>query len=174
MIHASLRDVIMGGVFGPISIGMSPDQVREILGEPEAMARISRKDRRPGIWRYGDLQFIFDGSEDNHLGSVFMDNFGIPSGGMAIDLDPWIIRSGIMLEEVEQHLRTARIDFRRAVDRYDERIRGLMVGQRVALYFYQRDDEDASLGLGLGAFACSDPALRSSFIDDAILRKKDI
>jgi len=172
MIHVSLRDVIMGGVFGPISIGMSPDQVREILGEPEAMARISRKDRRPRIWRYGDLQFIFDGSEDNHLGSVFIDNFGIPSGGMAIDLDPWIIRGGIALEEVEQHLRTARIDFRRAVDRYDQSIRGLMVGQRAALYFYQQDDEDASLGFGLGAFSCSDPALHSNFKDRNLTKER--
>ncbi len=174
MIDVSLSDVITGGVFGPIFIGMTSDRVREILGEPEATAPVSRKDRRPGIWRYGDLQFIFDGSERNQLGSVFMDNFDIPSGGRAISLDPWIIRGGIALEEVEQHLRAARIDFRRAVDRYDQSIKGLMVGQRVALYFYQRDDEEASLGLGLGAFACSNPALHSSFIDCAHLQGRYI
>src|SRR4051812_22355882 len=40
---------------GPLSGGMSKDEVREVLGEPES---VSEK-KNPEIWKYGSLQLVF-------------------------------------------------------------------------------------------------------------------
>ena len=52
---ASCVDFLRTGSLGSLSCGMSQDQVRNLLGEPEAVST----QRHPRIWKYGSLELTF-------------------------------------------------------------------------------------------------------------------
>jgi hypothetical protein len=171
VITVSLKDVVMGGVFGPVHVDFTRAQVHDILGDPEdwmvLSRRVSRRVKksatpwiRSGIWMYGDIEFHFwsdDGWEDR-LMLIYTDDFTIPTGGKAIDLDPWIIRRGLTQQEAERELRAARIEFRRIAHRFEKDVTGLAVGSRIRLWF-EWTAPDASPFLY--AFSCADSRVPS-------------
>ncbi len=157
----SLKDVVMGGVCGPVSIGMTRAQVQEALGPHDWSARDAARRgddpwRTSGIWKYGDLEFHFGLLEEDRLALIFMDDITVPHGGRAIALDPWIIRRDLSQGEAEQALRAGRISFRRIASRYDEDVTGLAVGARIRLWFTPHEPSEPPR---LQAFVCTDPRL---------------
>jgi hypothetical protein len=63
----SLRDFIELGRFGAISLGAERKVLEKILGEPEDVDADSfRKERRPAIMKYGDVEFHFEPSAGLH------------------------------------------------------------------------------------------------------------
>jgi hypothetical protein len=162
----------MSGVFGPIHIGLPRAQVHEILGDPDDWMVLSRRVAkqikvgakpwvRSGIWKYGDIEFHFwsdDGWADR-LMSIYTDTFTIPTGGKAIDLDPWIFRRGLTQQDAERALRAASIEFRRVAHRFEDDVAGLAVGARICLWF-ERSAPDATPILH--AISCADTRVPSA------------
>jgi hypothetical protein len=67
----SLRDFIELGRFGAISLGAERKVLEKILGEPEDVDADSfRKERRPAIMKYGDVEFHFEPSGIGARGEV--------------------------------------------------------------------------------------------------------
>ena len=165
MIAVSLKDVVMGGVFGPIDVGTPRAKVYEILGNPDdwSVGDAAKKGRDPwrtsNIWKYGDLEFHFGLLDEDHLALIYADDFIVPRGGTAIALDPWIMHRDATQSEVEHALHAIQIDFRRIQSRFDEGVTGLAIGTRVRLWF-----ERAELATHpvLVALACGDPRLPSA------------
>ena len=57
------------GDFGGVHLGMTHEEVRTILGEPNDMGGTSRKYRIPCIWKYGDIELFF--SRETHTLTTF-------------------------------------------------------------------------------------------------------
>ncbi len=51
----SIDDFLRSGHLGVLSAGMSMDQVRQLVGEPESVSVL----KNPMIWKYGSLQLVF-------------------------------------------------------------------------------------------------------------------
>jgi hypothetical protein len=117
MIAVSLLDWLRTGQFGPVRLGFSRAQLQDLLGRPDDMGGTSRKHRTPAIWKYGDIEFHF-GGRDDPLYLIHLDDFAIPTGGPAIAFDPWIVRGGLLREEVEWILSAQGIAYRRVAS-YD-------------------------------------------------------
>jgi len=112
VIEIDLQDFLRSGALGPVQVGMTRDQVRHELGEPDATGGASRQYRTPSIWFYGSLELIFERSGPE-LVSIHLDGFDVPSGCNRIVLDPWCIRGAMPLEEAETALGLAGIGFSR-------------------------------------------------------------
>lgn len=97
------------GAFGPIRLGLTEDEVRALLGDPDATGGTSRRQRTPKIWKYGDVELHFD--DQRRVQLVFFDDFDVPSGGRALTFDPWILRGTATRAEVEGTLRERGIAF---------------------------------------------------------------
>jgi hypothetical protein len=44
---------------GFIHLGMSRDELRSLLGDPDDVGAISRKYEHPSIWKYGEVEFFW-------------------------------------------------------------------------------------------------------------------
>jgi hypothetical protein len=99
--RADLRDFINTGVFGPVHLGCSREQLEAAIGRPEATGGVSRKHRRPTIWKYGDVEFFF-ARPSGELEMIHIDHFSgtyaTPEGWGDLQLDPLIIREGMRQE----------------------------------------------------------------------------
>src|SRR6185503_14848998 len=94
--NISLKDFLRTGEFGSVKFGLDRTEVTEILGRPDDIGGASQKYREPGFWKYGDVELFFD-RQTRRLCLILM-NFwepNFPRGGVAINLDPWIIRGGL-------------------------------------------------------------------------------
>jgi len=98
------------GTFGPVALGATRSQVQLASGEPDDSGGTSRRRRTPSIWKYGDIELHF--GVDGRVCLVYLDHFQVPTGGAAIDLDPWVLRGGLPREDVARHLTAEHIAFR--------------------------------------------------------------
>lgn len=112
MVAISLQEFLLTGVLGPVHLGMTREQVRHALGEPDALGGTSRKYRTPTIWKYGTIELLYHPGNP-HLQTIYMDGFEVPNGGSRMQLDSWVIRGGLSVEEVEAALAAAAIDYTR-------------------------------------------------------------
>ena len=103
MITVSLEDALRAGTFGPLAPGMTRAQVASLVGPPDAMGSTSRKYRTPRIWKYGDIEVRYELGADR-LTTVALREFGVPTGGATIHLDPWVIRGHMARQEAEDAL----------------------------------------------------------------------
>ena len=106
----SLKDLIVTGCFGSVSLGMSRTQVESSLGKPDDVGGASHKYRNPLIWQYGDVEIHFVPGADS-LFLIHMDDFDVPSGGKLINLHPWIIRRSLTLSEAEERLVESGVEY---------------------------------------------------------------
>src|SRR5262249_13311892 len=132
-----LNEFLETGAFGPVSIGLSRDNLLHLLGLPDATASRFRKDRHPAILKYGDFAFHFLGRDQSRLSGIFLDTFDVPRGNAVLHVDPWCIRYGLPLEEVEYLLAEANIPFRAAI-LFGGAASGLLVGPGIELAFAHR------------------------------------
>lgn len=42
-----------------VQVGMTREEVKQILGEPDDFGGVSRKYRTPRVYKYGDIQYFF-------------------------------------------------------------------------------------------------------------------
>lgn len=110
----SLKDFLTSGQFGPVLFGCDRLQLESTVGQPEATGGVSRKYRRPVIWKYGDVEFFFSRTS-NKLETVHLDRFtdanGTPQGWGGLQIDPWVIRRGIAEAEFADALEAAGIAY---------------------------------------------------------------
>lgn len=55
----------------PVRLGMTRDELRQILGEPEDVGATSTRQKLPLIWRYGTTEFHFGPSRTSGLQMIF-------------------------------------------------------------------------------------------------------
>ena len=151
----SLKDVIQSGVFGPIKLGMSRDEVIAVLGEPDAVAINSRRRHRlkPGFIKYGDIEFYFT-DETDQLHMIYADHVSEFRGGNRISLDSWIIKGGAPRKEIEKALSDIGINFIE-VKPWDPTCSQIRTDSGVELVFAEVEEE-YSAPVGLYSFCLKD------------------
>ncbi len=141
---------------GRIHLGQGANDVAAILGKPDYVGGASRKYRLPAIWKYGDVELLFD-YRTRQINMVVI-NFWEqkhPSGGASIQLDPWIIKGGLRLDELIRRLGEEGIDYCE-VEPMDPGTRQLLVNSAITMIF--NDDPDEWMGLpGLCKICLSRP-----------------
>jgi hypothetical protein len=54
-----------------VRIGMTREEVVSVLGQPDDVSVVSRKERRPAIYKYGDIELYFGPEEAGTLYMVY-------------------------------------------------------------------------------------------------------
>lgn len=146
MIPVSLCEFARTGLFGPLRLGMSRDEIQYSLGYPELWGTEVHRDSAT-IWRYSDIEFYFT---DHELRMIFTDHDSLSNGGETLAIDPWIIRAGLSREQFDSALRAERIEFSITRPTYDPRQRLVTTMSGVQFSFVEERDpdwEDEELGL---------------------------
>jgi hypothetical protein len=91
-------------------LGISMDVLREQFGEPDDVGGTYTEYRKPSIWKYGDVEFYLDPSREV-LASILIHDFDVPSGGVHLHLDPWILRGGLPLDVLTNALDEEQISY---------------------------------------------------------------
>ncbi len=129
-----MQDFLRSGEFGPIRLGISRDQLRGHLGNPEDWGPFPKSERRATIWKFGDIEFHFHFKEDALVG-IFADGVEKLRGGGAINLDPWVFNGGVLVEQVLESLAEANIPYQRIHQDLDDNTERFQVGGGVELLF---------------------------------------
>jgi len=131
-VSVSMQDFLRTGEFGPVRLGISRRQLRDHLGEPENWGPAPRAKHNASIWKYGDIEFHFNGDT---LWLIFADDVENLHGGRAIDLDPWVLDGGALEEQVLKDLAAADISYQRIPWTLDDATERFLVGAGVELLF---------------------------------------
>src|SRR5690349_21137174 len=99
--HLSLVDTLIAGLPSPLRVGMTASELVTELGPTERVLRRGRKDSRPAILKYGDLEFHFG---DVGLERMFSDTFTLPQGTDQLVVAPGWIRRGLLVEDAERQI----------------------------------------------------------------------
>jgi hypothetical protein len=137
----NLKDFLRTLKLGRIHLGQHADDVVAILGEPDCVGGASRKHRRPPIWKYGDVELLFD-YRTRQINMVVI-NFREqkhPSGAASIQLDPWIIKGGLTLDELIRRLGEEGIDYCE-VEPINPGTKQLLVNSAITMIFGADPDE---------------------------------
>jgi hypothetical protein len=63
----------------PVRLGMTRDQLKATLGEPDDVGGTSRKQRTPLIWKYDELEFHFEHGSDGSLWLIYSEVDNVPA-----------------------------------------------------------------------------------------------
>jgi hypothetical protein len=113
-VTVSLVQFLRTGNLGELRPGLTPEEVRHLMGEPEDTGGTSRRYRRPSIWLYGDVELHFRPEPPHACGMLFIEpHFGrhrlrLPTGWEA---DDWALDFGTPRAEVEAYLRVHELSF---------------------------------------------------------------
>ena len=112
MITASVEHFARHGTLGPIGLGVTRAQIRELLGPPTSWSAEDPAESA-SIWLYGDVEIFFEsGDDDAKIWLIHIHHWHNTKpwgGGLAID--PWVIRERMLLNDLESTLRQAAIPF---------------------------------------------------------------
>ena len=156
-----MQDFLRTGAFGPIRLGISRRHLRGHLGEPEDWGPTPRAKHNAGIWKYGDIEFHFNGDV---LWLIFADNVEKMQGGRAIDLDPWVLDGGALVGHILESLAAAYIPYQPmpwALDDATERFLGgagvelLFLDETQYMFCNERVSPLARPGMTFGGFSYS-------------------
>ncbi len=102
---ASLRDLVLRGKFAGLRLGASHEQVKRVLGPPEGT--LGRTDyREAALWAYGNIEFHFE-RQESAVWLIFTNQFHVElpaDAGPGVDLDPWVLRPLLTLDELRAAL----------------------------------------------------------------------
>jgi hypothetical protein len=109
----SLERFLRTGQFGEVVFGMSPQQVREHLGEPDDTGGTSRKYSHPSIYLYGTVEIWFSRTPTYGVIGIYWDvegkgAFCLPS---CCEIEDWDITPGMLQTEIELLLSEWQIPF---------------------------------------------------------------
>jgi hypothetical protein len=54
-------------IVGKLRIGMTREEVVAVLGKPDDISVLSRRDRPPGIYKYGEIELYFEPGNSGRL-----------------------------------------------------------------------------------------------------------
>jgi len=101
----------------------------------------------PAMFKYGDVEFYFDYDDDNLI-YLRADSFDLLNGGHALQFDPWFLRQGTPLREVEEQLTAYGIGYQRiALLDVSPDTMTIETASGVELGFESLPDDEATLGL---------------------------
>jgi hypothetical protein len=107
----SLLELCRTGQFGALQIGSSETEMIEYLGQPTAWAANIKANKNRGC-HYDDVQIFFHNSR---LDLIHIDWFTGPNNTPRINephqLEPWLIREGASLEEIQNALHAESLSF---------------------------------------------------------------
>jgi hypothetical protein len=144
----NLKDFLRTIKLGSIHLGQHENNLAAILCKPDYMGGTSRKYRQPSLWKYGDIELFFD-YKTRKISSIVI-NFWkpeYPSGGGAIQLDPWVIRGGLQPEALQLQLDKEGIVYRE-VEPINYETRQLLVNSAITMIF-NNDIEEWAGRVGL-------------------------
>src|SRR4029079_13173037 len=102
-IKFSLEEFLREGTLYPIYFGMTDTEVKVLLCEPDFEFKKQKK-KRPLGFEYGNLEFHFTNNtetHDNHLCTIYLDNFDATNGLLQVEIDYWFLANGITYIESE-------------------------------------------------------------------------
>jgi hypothetical protein len=102
-VTASVEDFARHGTLGPIGIGVTRARIRELLGHPTSWSADDPKESA-SIWMYGDGEIWLIHIHHWHNTKLW--------GGGKLAIDPWVIREGMLLNDLEATLRVIAFDTR--------------------------------------------------------------
>jgi hypothetical protein len=62
----------------PLRLGMSRDELKAVLGQPDDVGGTSRRWRTPAIYKYSDVEFHFGLGPEGTLDLIYRERDGIP------------------------------------------------------------------------------------------------
>ena len=146
-VAVSLHDFLRTGDLGPIHLGMSRGAVLDALGKPDDFSITESQPELPAMFKYGDVEFYFDYDDDNLI-YLRADSFDLLNGGHALQFDPWFLRQGTPLREVEEQLTAYGIGYQRiALLDVSPDTMTIETASGVELGFESLPDDEATLGL---------------------------
>lgn len=109
----SLKTLLQTGFLGELRLGMSVQQVRKLLGEPDAVGNTSRKHRTPSLYLYGTVEFWLRQQPPHDLVGIYWEvgdkgELKMPTHCRVVD---WELIPGMKREEVEAFLTANQIGF---------------------------------------------------------------
>lgn len=115
MIQVSVDDLVVNGRLGPLCLGMTPDEVVQLIGPPEDVGA-SRSTRF--LWKYGDLELFFCRERsclsEPHLVSIALYFRHGPFQTTApIELCGFVPQSWTQPTDCEEHFRTLGVSYYR-------------------------------------------------------------
>ena len=126
------KDFVTTGEIGPIKIVAKQHDIENYFGIPDDFGGGTRKQKKPTIWKYGDLEIGFD--PDNW--QVFYIQIDLrenekPGGTEVINLSDWPIKCGMSDLEVQKCLSEADVTFRKANDELNPDVLSIKASDRV-------------------------------------------
>lgn len=139
MIQTSIRDLAASGDLGSRCHDLSHEELRTLLGAPGGWGPQATQEQAK-IWRYGDIEFHFS---NRKVFLIFSDHGDMTVANGSLQIDPWILRRGLALEDFESALAGASIPYETITPGFDpaQRIVTTISGAR----FTFSDDPDESL-----------------------------
>ena len=158
MVKVSLCEFARTGLFGPISLGMSREELRLLLGNPPMWDADSTIEDA-SIWRYSDIEFYF---QEHKLWMIFTDHESLADGGETLEIGAWVVRPGLPRNDLEPALREHEITYRASHPAYDPRQCHVLTSVGVKFSFLEaRDYDDEELGLFSWCQLCESPQPQS-------------
>jgi hypothetical protein len=62
----------------PVRLGMTRDELKAILGEPDNVGGTTRKHPTPAIWKYNDVEFHFELGSHGKLWLIYREFDNLP------------------------------------------------------------------------------------------------
>lgn len=113
MISVSLRTFLETGKLGPLHLGMSRQQILEVVGQPDDWN--TNFAPRAAIWKYGSMELYFlKGGETLYM--IFCDNLNELTGGTHFQLDPWLFSPDLTLATAVSALQTEALPFTQSIE----------------------------------------------------------
>jgi len=140
MIQTSILDLAASGDLGSLFHDLSHDELRALVGAPSEWGTQATQERAE-IWRYGDIEFHFI---NRKVYLICSDHGDMTLANGSLQIDPWILRRGLALEDFESALAEASIPYETVVPDFDptQRIVATISGARFT--FTDEPDDDFS------------------------------
>ena len=115
--RVSLKEFLNTGQLDDLRVGMPPEQVVQLLGDPDMLGGTSRKYHRHSIYKYGSLELHFARELPFSCVGIYIE---YPFDGSPIRLPPsfevedWDLTRACSRVDVERYLKSNRISYENA------------------------------------------------------------
>lgn len=116
-IEVELVTFLRTGDFGGIRLGMSRQEILDLIGTPPDWMVTRRRKRFEvsGIWKYGSIEFHLE-DYGGPLWMIFTDHFPLEGSETLNIVDPWLLRGGLDLAHAITLLTSANLRYQLTTD----------------------------------------------------------